>query len=136
MSTRLLLPSSQSPAISPSRDPGRPAGRWCRTRAIFALLGPEVYVVDHLLGLGDDGPFVRLLPRHDDEGAPYLPVYTSRPELPTAEEAFEADALELGDFLDALPEGVPIVVDPGSRGVKIAADDLAELAHVLASVNR
>jgi hypothetical protein len=89
-----------------------------------------VYVVDHLIGLGDEGPFVEFRPRDDSSGGRFLPVFSARHEIPGSARE-DAESVPISLLALALDEDVRVVLDPGSRAVVVTRDQLRVLADVV-----
>ena len=138
MSTRLTMPrhSQRRPCARPRTNVGGSAQTSdVATRATAperltpADHVPErVYVVDHLLGLGAEGPFMEFRPRDDATGARFLLVYTSRGQIPEGNDRRDAESVPLALLAMVLEPDVRLIVDPGSRGQVVLPQQLRQLA--------
>ncbi len=137
MSTRLTMPHhSQRQPSAPRANVGGSAqtsdvatGAASPDTLTPADHVPErVYVVDHLLGLGAEGPFMEFRPRDDATGARFLLVYTSRNEIPAGPARRDAESVPLALLAMVLEPDVRLIVDPGSRGQVVLPHQLRRLA--------
>lgn len=137
MSTRLTMPrdSQRQPHAMATTNVGAGAQRSdVAAHAADERLTPadhvpeRVYVVDHLLGLGSEGPFMEFRPRDDASGGRFLLVYTSRREIPAGRERRDAESVPLALLAIVLEPDVRLIVDPGSRGQVVEPYKLRQLS--------
>ena len=97
------------------------------------LLAGKVYVVDHEIILGHDGPYFELRPDRMN-GRATLAIYTSRDQIPAHRDPEDAEAMPFAEVLQELESDASVVLNPSSPFAhRISADELDMLRRVLAT---